>query len=205
MCTRFYIEPETEELRQYLEEAKQSRLGRQFLRAGSPVLTAGEIRPTCVVPVIASGRDRKPGVFPMRWGFQIPGGSLLVNARSETAARKPTFRDAWKNHRCVIPAAWYYEWEHIKTPAGKTKIGARYAIAPKDARQTWLCGLYRMENGVPVFAILTREPTPELRRIHERMPLIIPREAIRAWIRPEENPEALLSYALENMVAETAV
>ncbi len=107
MCTRFYIEPETEELRQYLEEAKQSRLGRQFLRAGSPVLTAGEIRPTCVVPVIASGRDRKPGVFPMRWGFQIPGGSLLVNARSETAARKPTFRDAWKNHRCVIPASWY--------------------------------------------------------------------------------------------------
>ena len=108
MCTRFYIEPESDELRTVLEQAKQSRLGQLFLRAGSPVLTSGEIRPTNVVPVLATGRDKKSGVFPMRWGFQIAGGSLIVNARSETAADKPTFRDAWRAHRCIIPASWYY-------------------------------------------------------------------------------------------------
>ena len=205
MCTRFYIEPESDELRDYLEEAKQSRLGLQFMRAGSQVLTSGEIRPTNVVPVIASGRNRKTGAFPMRWGFQIPGGSLVVNARSETAATKPTFRDAWRSHRCIVPASWYYEWEHTKTPAGKPKTGDKYAIQPRNEQMTWLCGLYRMEDGFPVFTVLTREPTQYLRQIHDRMPLILPKYMIQEWIRPDNKPEELLEYAVTDLVAEKAV
>ena len=205
MCTRFYIEPETEEIRELLEKAKRSRLGEQFLRAGSQVLTSGEIRPTCVVPVIASGRDRRIGAFPMRWGFRVPGGTLLVNARSETAAVKPTFRDAWRSHRCVVPASWYYEWEHTKTPSGKAKTGDRYAIQPRGETLVWLCGLYRMEDGFPVFTVLTREPTPYLRTIHDRMPLMLPKERIREWIRPDARPEELLQYALTDLIAEKTV
>ena len=205
MCTRFYIEPESEELQELLEEARQSRLAQQFLHAGSPMLTSGEIRPTNVVPVIASGRDRTPGAFPMRWGFQIPGGSLVVNARSETAAVKPTFREPWRSHRCIIPASWYYEWEHTKTPAGKTKTGDKYAIQPKGEKLAWLCGLYRIENGFPVFAVLTREPTLYLQTIHDRMPLMLPQNLIQEWIRPENMPEELLQYAVTDMIAEKAV
>ena len=205
MCTRFYIEPETDEIREYLEEAKRSRLGDRFMRAGSQVLTSGEIRPTNVVPVIASGRDRKIGAFPMRWGFLVPGGSLVVNARTETAAAKPTFRDAWKSHRCIIPASWYYEWEHTKTPAGKVKTGDKYAIQPRGEKMTWLCGLYRMEEGFPVFAVLTKEPTEYLKGIHDRMPLILPKDMIREWIRPDSRPEDLLKYAVSDLIAEKAV
>ena len=205
MCTRFYIEPETDEIREYLEAAKRSRLGERFMRAGTQVLTSGEIRPTNVVPVIASGRDRKIGAFPMQWGFHVPGGSLLVNARSETAASKPTFQDSWRSHRCIIPASWYYEWEHTKTPAEKVKTGDKYAIQPRGEKMTWLCGLYRMEEGFPVFAVLTREPAENLRRIHDRMPLILPRNLIREWIRPDSRPEDLLGYAVSDLVAEKAV
>ena len=205
MCTRFYIEPESDELRELLEEAKRSRLGDLFMRGGSQVLTSGEIRPTSVVPVLASGKNRSAGVFPMRWGFQIPGGSLVVNARCETAAVKPTFRDAWRGHRCVIPASWYYEWEHGKTPSGRTKTGDKYAIQPRGERTAWLCGLYRMENGFPVFAVLTREPTPYLRNIHDRMPLILPKSRIHEWISPDVRPETLLQYAVTELIAEQAV
>ena len=205
MCTRFYIEPESEELHAVLEEARQSRLAQRFLHAGSPVLTSGEIRPTNVVPVIASGRDRRSGVFPMRWGIQLPGGTLVVNARSETASVKPTFRDSWKGHRCIIPASWYYEWEHTKTSAGKPKTGDKYAIQPKGEQTAWLCGLYRMENGFPVFAVVTREPTPYLRTIHDRMPLILPKNRIREWVSPDSRPEELLQYAVTDLIAEKAV
>ncbi len=77
-------------------------------------------------------------------------------------------------------------------------------IQPKNARATWLCGLYRMENDLPVFTILTREPAEELRRIHDRMPLILPKELIAEWIDPDKKPETLLRYALTDMMAEKA-
>ena len=205
MCTRFYIEPESDELHEILEEAKQSRLGDLFMRAGSQVLTSGEIRPTNVVPVIATGKNRRSGVFPMRWGFQIPGGSLVVNARSETAAAKPTFRDSWRDHRCIIPASWYYEWEHTKLPSGKMKTGDKYAIQPKGEQTAWLCGLYRIEEGFPAFAVVTREPTQYLKNIHDRMPLIMPKERIHEWVSPDIRPEEILPYALTDLIAEKAV
>ena len=205
MCTRFYIEPESDELHEILKEAKQSRLGDLFMRAGSQVLTSGEIRPTNVVPVIATGKNRRSGVFPMRWGFQIPGGSLVVNARSETAAAKPTFRDSWRDHRCIIPASWYYEWEHTKLPSGKMKTGGKYAIQPKGEQTAWLCGLYRIEEGFPVFAVVTREPTQYLMSIHDRMPLIMPKNRIHEWVSPDIRPEELLPYAVTDLIAEKAV
>ncbi len=202
MCTRFYIEPETEELMEVIEEIRKSLLKRRFLKAGSAIQTFGEIRPTDVVPVIAPGKDAKRAVFPMRWGFQIPGRSLVVNARSETAAEKPTFQEAWRKHRCVIPASWYYEWEHLTDEAGRKKAGDKFMIQPRNAQVTYLAGLYRMEDGLPVFTVLTREPSEELRKLHDRMPLILPQECIDEWIRPDADPEKLLKYALTDMVTE---
>lgn len=205
MCTRFYVLPTVDEIKEVVEEVQRSMLARRFLEAGSPVMTSGEIRPTNVVSVLASNREGKASVFPMRWGFHLPGNALVVNARSESAGEKPTFREAWRSHRCVIPASWYYEWEHFKTPSGKSKTGDKYAIQPKGADTTWLCGLYRIEDGFPVFAVLTREPSEELRKIHDRMPLMLPKEAVADWIRPDADPDELLHRALTDVMIEKAV
>ena len=204
MCTRFYVEPDTEETRALITAVQQSQLTGRFIKAGSAVMTSGEIRPTNVVPVIATGRNGKKAVFPMRWGFQIPGRSLLVNARSETAGEKPTFKESWEKHRCIIPASWYFEWEHLLSPTGQMKTGAKYMIQPCDSAMTWLAGLYRIENDLPVFTVLTREPTADLRRIHDRMPLIFPRERIAEWIDPRTNPQEMLRHAVTDMMAEKA-
>ena len=204
MCTRFYVEPDTEEIRDVIAEVQKSLLANKFIRAGNAVLTSGEIRPTNVVPVIASDRRGKRASFPMKWGFQIPDRSLIVNARTETAAQKPTFKEAWEKHRCIIPATWYYEWEHLIGNTGQKKTGDKYMIQPLGSSMTWLAGLYRIENGLPVFAVLTKEPTKALSLIHDRMPLILPKYLIDAWINPDSRPEDLLRYALSEMVLEKA-
>ena len=204
MCTRFYVEPDTEEIRDIIAEVQKSQLSGKFIKAGSAILTSGEIRPTNVVPVIAPEKNGKKAAFPMKWGFQIPKRSLIVNARTETAAEKPTFKEAWEKHRCIIPASWYYEWEHLIGNAGQKKNGDKYMIQPRGSSMTWLAGLYRIEDGLPVFTVLTKEPTDELRRIHDRMPLILPQDLIDDWIRPDTNPKDLLQYAVSDLVIEKA-
>ena len=197
--------------------------------------TYGEIRPTDIVPVLAPDKGGNAAVYPMQWGFRLPAGNgqragqakkgmLLVNARVETAAEKVTFRDAWASRRCIVPASWYFEWEHFTDESGRKKTGQKYAICAgsfpeeissaavsvpspseswkellKTSSITWLCGLYRIENKVPVFVILTREPGQELSRIHDRMPLILPPHAALEWIRPQTKPEDLLQYSLTEM------
>ena len=202
MCTRFYIEPESNELQEIIAEVRRSQLSGKFIKAGSAILTSGEIRPTNVVPVIALGKSGRQGAFPMKWGFQIPGRSLVVNARTETASQKPTFKEAWEKHRCIIPASWYYEWEHLTGNSGQKKTGSKYMFQPKGDSVTYLAGLYRIEEGLPVFTVLTRAPTPELARIHDRMPLIFPKDLIGKWIRPDTKPEETLPYALTDMMME---
>jgi putative SOS response-associated peptidase YedK len=182
-----------------------SQLTGKFISAGSAILTSGEIRPTNVVPVIAPDRHGRKVVFPMKWGFQIPGRSLVVNARVETAAQKPTFQDSWAKRRCIIPASWYFEWEHFTGNSGQKKTGDKYMIQPRGTSMTWLAGLYRIEDGFPVFAVLTREPTQEMRRIHDRMPLILPKELIDQWITPDSVPEEIVKHALTDVLAEKVV
>ena len=204
MCTRFYVEAGADEIRDIVADVQNSQLSDKFNHAGYAVLTSGEIRPTDVVPVIAPGKTGKRAAFPMRWGFQIPGRSLVVNARSETAAEKPTFKEAWERHRCIIPSSWYFEWEHLIGNSGQTKAGDKYMIQPRGSTTTWLAGLYRIEDGLPAFTVLTKEPTEELRRIHDRMPLIFPKDLIDDWIRPGTKPEDIVPYAINDMIAEKA-
>ncbi len=126
----------------------------------------------------------------------------IFNARLETASEKTTFKDAWQSHRCIIPAYYYFEWEHFKSSNGKIKTGDKYAIQPTGSSATWLCGLYRIEEGYPVFVILTKEPTTEIAKIHDRMPLILPKEKINEWINPSSNPVDLIQFALSDMITE---
>ena len=208
MCCRYYMEL-SPELRPYVEEARRSPLMGRFAKLNRSLVTEGEVRPTNVVPAIATSKAGDKTVFPMLWGFHLAGRPApIINARVESAAEKPTFRDSFQSHRCLIPASYYYEWEHLTTPAGKPKTGDKYRIQPKDARLTYLAGLYRIEdmNGVslPVFTVLTREPGESIRFIHNRMPVILPEEVLDDWIRPDADPTALLNTALTEMEYEKA-
>ena len=198
MCCRYWTE-ESPELRAIVEEMNRSSLVRRWQET-TAVKSYGEIRPTDVVPVIASNRAGNRAVYPMKWGYS--GKSLLMNARSETAAQRPTFREDWARHRCIVPASWYFEWEHRQGNDGKKYIGDKYMLQPRGSAVTWLCGLYRIENGLPGFVVLTREPGEGIRFLHDRMPLIMPEQLVNEWIRPDARPEDLLPHALTEMVWE---
>ena len=117
MCTRYFLSPSSPELISIIEAVKISPLSRRFaVQSSSPVKTEGEIRPMDVVPVLAPNPKGEKTVYPMRWGYKNihKGGKLLLNARSETAYQKPTFKYDWLNHRCIIPASYYFEWQHIQ-------------------------------------------------------------------------------------------
>jgi len=208
MCTQFCIEPDSEELEEILAEVQRSLLLKRFQAAGNKLLTSGTIRPTDVVPVIAPGKNGERGVFPMRWGFKAmirAKPKLIVNSRSEGAAERPTFKEAWERHRCIIPASWYYEWEHLIGNEGQEIVGQKYMIQPLGASVTWLAGFYRIEDGLPVFTVLTREASPGIRKIHTRMPVIMSGDRIDEWIRPDGEPEKLLRCALSDMITERAI
>lgn len=207
MCTQYFMD-KSPELRPFIEAAKQSGLSRFLVeKLGRELKESGTIRPTDIVPAVASKKDGSPSVFPMAWGYTNPrSASPLVNCRSETAASKPFWRESWERHRCVLPASCYFEWEHSTAPSGKKKAGQKYAIQPAGQALTFLAGIYHIEerNGVrfPVFAVLTKEPVDSIRFIHDRMPVILSQEMIRQWISPDGQPDDVIKTALTEMYYE---
>ena len=196
------------ELRPIIEAANRSALvGRMVAKLGKPLKTEGEIRPTDMVPVIASSPRKEKAVFPMVWGYSIPGlDRPVANTRIETADKKDVWKEGWQSHRCIIPASYYFEWEHIPLASGKTKAGQKYMIQPKGSEMTWLAGIYRIEEyrdlKYPVFSVLTRTPSEDLKRIHDRMPLILTSSAIDDWISPENKPEDIVKDAITDVFIE---
>ncbi|HZK29463.1 MAG TPA: SOS response-associated peptidase [Clostridia bacterium] len=170
MCGRFYIDPSESQLLEIAEIIKgQPRQENAF----SAVKTEGEIFPSDIVSV-QTGIDT---YAPMRWGFKGYGNRLIINARSETALEKPMFRDAMHDHRCLIPASGYYEWQTIN---GKKE---RYSFYLSEG-PLFLAGCFREESDDPIstFVILTRDASPAFEHIHSRMPVIIPRNRIVSWL-----------------------
>ena len=264
MCTRFYIEQEDPHIQSTIKAVQHSSLTVLMQKQlDKNVVTSGEVRPTDIAAVIASNKNGDRAVFPMIWGFtstsQLRPSShsshvqdrgnqnnkpksrpgVLVNCRVETASKKPLWKDSWAEHRCIIPASYYFEWGpatsdqiiinmfspadgRIPVPAissdnavistvkdrksNKRKI--KYAIRPcvenkaEGNEVTYLAGLYRMENGFPHFAVLTREPGETIRFIHDRMPVILKQDQINDWINPHskmQTIEAIVQTALTDM------
>ena len=208
MCTRYFMDRDETVLSSIIDTALTTKLARKFqIELSKPMVTSGEVHPTDVAPVLAPNGRGERAVYPMKWGFTITVEGKqkpVVNARIETASAKPLFSDAWAKHRCVVPASWYFEWEHAKDGTDGSKKGDKYVIQPTGKSVTWLCGLYRMENGYPVFAVITKPSTEELSRIHDRMPLMHPEDKIDDWISPDNDPDALIGYALTDLIAEKA-
>jgi putative SOS response-associated peptidase YedK len=116
----------------------------------------------------------------LSWGFQdTPHGALKpINARIETAASKPLFREAWKTRRCVIPADGWYEWQATRN--GKQP----YYFYQKNGAPLFFGGLWAGET----FALLTTAAEGDMARIHDRRPLAFGVERGREWI--EQSPRS---------------
>ena len=139
----------------------------------------------------------------MVFGFPVKTGKLVLNARTETAKEKPLFKESWNRRRCIVPSSWYYEWEHPVRDDGKKITGDKYMFQTMGSPVTWMCGLYRIDEGFPYFVILTREAAGDLKNIHDRMPLILPGESVSQWINPAAvNPEELLNQAITELMYE---
>lgn len=145
------------------------------------------IAPTQPVIAIWEESGRREGHF-ARWGLvprwvrdprEFP---LLINARVETMAEKPAFRDALKHGRCIIPASGYYEWH---TNPDKSK--QPYYITLADDRPMALAGLYATWVGpegeeIDSVATITVPANGQLSMVHDRMPAILEGDAIEQWL-----------------------
>lgn len=185
MCGRFNFPKESQDrmLHSVLEDLEQRDIQ----------VKTGDVFPGDVAAVIACNRKLEPQIFAMEWGYKLPDGKRIFNARSETASNKSMFADGMRQRRCLIPTAHYYEWQ--KTPKGKVK----YSIAPKDTEGFYLAGIYRLEEGVPVFSVLTKAPVESISFIHDRMPVILPQIVMADWINPHYPGEEILKAAVSDM------
>lgn len=158
------------------------------------------IAPTQNALVITGGRPAEAQF--MRWGL-IPSwskdpaiGTKLINARSESAREKPSFRTALKRRRCIIPASGFFEWQALA--GGKQPLYITVADLPLLA----LAGLWeswRDPAGLDVrtFTILTTAANDFMRSFHDRMPVILQRDDWPVWMDQAEVPEAVLEGLME--------
>jgi len=120
------------------------------------------------------------GLIPF-WAKDPKIGARMINARAETVAEKPAFRNALKKRRCLVLADGYYEWQ--KTPVGKRP----YRIILKSGEPFAMAGLWEIwkdpqGNVVPSCTIITTSANEFLSPIHNRMPVILPRESEEMWL-----------------------
>ena len=132
-------------------------------------------------------RSAKWGVVPS-WAKDPKIGNRMINARIETAAEKPSFRRAWAKRRCLLPADGYYEWYAGEGPKQP------FFIHRTDGTSLAMAGLFEFwkhdEDWLVTCCVLTTSAPDDLGQIHDRMPLLVPRENWAEWLDPEHIPDA---------------
>ena len=135
----------------------------------------------------------EPTLASLRWGLVPPWardesiGNRLINARSETAAERPAYREALRRRRCLVPASGFYEWRKV---AGGPKVPHHFRTADADAADVaggmlMVAGLWERRGDLRTFTILTGEPNELVRPVHDRMPVVLPPNQWSAWLTPE--------------------
>jgi putative SOS response-associated peptidase YedK len=196
MCGRFTL---TADLKSVAE-----RFGAPASDVETPV-PRYNIAPTQGVIVVNDEGRRQ--LRQMRWGL-IPSwakeaaiGNKLINARAETLTEKPSFREALKKRRCLIPADGFYEWQKL----GKLKQPMRIVL--KSREPFGFAGLWDVwENSegdeIRTCTIITTAANELLREIHTRMPVILTREDEALWLDPKIQDPAVLLPLLKQYPAE---
>ena len=142
------------------------------------------------------------GLIP-RWAKEQRIGNKMINARAETLLQKPSFRNPFKKHRCLVLADGFYEWK--KTSEKKIP----YRISMKTDEPFAFAGIWdewRTPNGecLRSFAIITTEPNALMQPLHSRMPVILRREDEAKWLQEidiSEAQEMLEPYPLDDLEA----
>ena len=159
------------------------------------------IPPGTDIPVIRLSPDGKRVLHLLRWGL-VPHwakdpsiGARLNNARGESVAEKPSFRDAFKRRRCLVPASGFYEWK----TEGKTK--QPYFFSLKSGEPMAMAGLWeswKAPDGsfLRTICIITTSANEIMAPIHDRMPVIISQENLQTWLQDsvEEIQELIRPY-----------
>lgn len=191
MCGRYYVDDETaREIRRLILKLDQRFQGKsdrksdqnmeqeavQKVDAGSlhgPAAGFMAVFPSQKAMVIM-GRERHLEIEQMVWGFpRFDGRGLLINARSETAAERRTFRECVLHRRCVIPAKGFWEWNKSKE---------KFSFERRDSQVMFMAGCYDCFDGQDQFVILTTEANPSVKPVHDRMPLILERSELEGWV-----------------------
>ena len=166
---------------------------------------------------VARANDEGRTLSMLRWGL-IPAwakdptiGHKLINARSETAAQKPSFRSAFRHRRCLIPADGFYEWQRRGgtrqpwlfalrdgAPLVFAGLWERWTV-PEDAALTGSLAERSPGDAVETCTILTTAANDTVAPVHGRMPVILPPDAWSAWLAGEQVP--LAPYPADAMTA----
>jgi putative SOS response-associated peptidase YedK len=193
MCCRYLL------LREHLNKMLE-QLG---VRGLSELTSRYNIAPGTKIPVVRMKPKAGEREFTgLRWGL-VPAwskddepGAGLVNARAETLVDKPSFRDAYRARRCLIPASGFYEWKVV----GKKREPWLFQL--RDEQPFFLAGLWEAwiaSNGVAheTCAVVTTKPNQLMKPIHLRMPAILPVESGELWLDPAARLERLAADLLQ--------
>lgn len=168
-----------------------------------------------VLAIIDDGEERRAGY--LRWGL-VPSwakdpkiGYKMINARSETAHELPSFRKLMARKRCLIIADSFYEWEktdELKQPK-RIELADRKLFAFAGLWDKWQDG----DDALFTCTMLTKDSNPFMKKIHHRMPIILPKDKADEWIKPvvkqafdshaflqEVETEELQAYTVSNYV-----
>jgi putative SOS response-associated peptidase YedK len=197
MCGRYALTTPADVLAKLLEAT-----------AGALVVAGAErwparynLAPTQLAPVVRRGPEEdERRLDVMRWGL-VPSwaddpkiGSRMINARSETVATRPAFREAFVRRRCLVPADGFFEWQKV----GDAK--QPYFIHAADESPLVFAGLWerwrREEETVESFTILTTEANASMRSLHDRMPAILSPAAWPAWLDTGQSDASTLGSML---------
>jgi len=148
------------------------------------------VAPTDEAAVVVQ-RDDQRAITAYRWGL-VPhwakdekAGSKMFNARAETLASSPAFRDAFRRRRCIVPVDSFYEWRR------EGKVRQPFRIVRTDGRPLALAGIWSgwknpaTEEIRRTFAIVTGMPNDVVREIHDRMPVVLDDGAWPLWLDPQ--------------------
>jgi putative SOS response-associated peptidase YedK len=163
---------------------------------GAPLRARYNIAPSqmiaTVAPLASGGRGvgwRKWGLVPS-WSIDPSVGGRMINARSETADEKPSFRAAWKRRRCLVIADGFYEWSQ------RGRVRQPFHFRPHAGSLLGLAGLFEEWHGqdgelIESCTVLTTEANADLEGVHHRMPVILQPTCFDEWLDPASQLEGL--------------
>jgi putative SOS response-associated peptidase YedK len=180
----------------YVQRTPAKTLSKEFQVSEMPEIKPRyNIAPTQDILSIRRIEDEREAIL-LKWGLvpswakDVSIGAKLINARSETVTEKPSFREAFKKRRCIIPADGFYEWQRT---GGKKQP---YFFRMRDERPFGFAGLWekwRDADGqvLETCTILTTEANEVLRPVHDRMPVILHSEDYDLWLDEDARQQDL--------------